>query len=234
MVELGIDTASDMLAVALVEGERVLAERRWHVETTTSQELLAGIEGILNNADVGREAVTAIAVDIGPGGYTGLRTGVATAQGLALGLGVPLAGVGRLEADAFPHLTPGVPVIAVHDAGRSGLAWAAYVPCDAPDSGPPEPMSLPRLDTAEECARLAPAHAIWCGELSEQLRAARAALGRAGDTDASASENVRSAADLVRLARLHRAYGDPALVDVLYLRPPSIGAGTAPSRSAPR
>jgi hypothetical protein len=39
-----------------------------------------------------------------------------------------------------------------------------------------------------------------------------------------AGENVRSAADLVRLARLHRAFGDPAAVDVLYLRPPSIGA----------
>jgi tRNA threonylcarbamoyladenosine biosynthesis protein TsaB len=230
MVELGIDTASDLLGVAVLEGERVLAERRRRVETTTSQELLACIEAVLAEAEVSREAITAIAVDVGPGGYTGLRTGVATAQGLALGLGVPLAGVGRLEADAFPHLMPGTPVVAVHEAGRSGVAWAAYVPCDAPDAGPPEPMSLPRLDSPEECARLAPAHALWCGELSEELRAARAAAGRTGDSDVTDSENVRSAADLVRLARLHRAYGDPAAVDVLYLRPPSIGARTAPSK----
>src|SRR5438552_7181988 len=125
MIELGIDTASQVLAVAVLDGERVLAERRWQLATTTSKELLAGIEAVLGEASIDRDAIEAIAVDIGPGGYTGLRTGVATAQGFALGLGVPLAGVGRLEAAAFPHLAPGMPVIAVHDAGRSGVAWAA-------------------------------------------------------------------------------------------------------------
>ncbi len=226
MAELGIDTASNVLAVAVLEGERVLAERRWRIETTASRELLAGIEAVLDEAGVARDAIEAIAVNIGPGAYTGLRTGVATAQGLALGLGVPLAGVGRLEADAFPHLVPGTPVVAVHHAGRSGVAWAAYVPCDAPEAGPPEPMTLPRLDTPEECARLAPARALWCGELTDELKAAREAAGRRGDTDAAAGENIRSAADLVRLARLRRAYGDPAAVDVLYLRPPSITTRT--------
>ncbi|MFN8585339.1 MAG: tRNA (adenosine(37)-N6)-threonylcarbamoyltransferase complex dimerization subunit type 1 TsaB [Dehalococcoidia bacterium] len=224
MAELGIDTASQTIALAVLEGERVLAERRWRLETTASRELLAGIDELLRDAGIERDAIEAIAVNVGPGAYTGLRSGVATAQGLALGLGVPLAGVARLEADAFPHLAPGVPVVAVHDAGRSGLAWAAYVPCDAPDAGPPEPLGPPRLDTAEDCARLAPARALWCGEITDELRRAREAAGRSGDTDAEASENVRSAADLVRLARLHRAYTDPAAVDVIYLRPPSIGA----------
>jgi len=224
MAELGIDTASQTLAVALVEGERVLVERRWLLETTTSQELLAGIETALREAGVARDAIQAIAVNVGPGGYTALRTGVATAQGLALGLGIPLAGVGRLEADALPHLAPGLPVVAVHDAGRSGIAWAAYVACDAPGGGPPEPLSLPRLETIEECVRDAPAQALWCGEVTDELKALRLAAGRSGDTDAVDSENVRSAAALVRLARLHGAYGDPAAVDVMYLRPPSIGA----------
>jgi tRNA threonylcarbamoyladenosine biosynthesis protein TsaB len=224
VAELGIDTASQDLAVAVVEGERVLVERRWRLEATASQELLAGIEAALAEAGVAREAIEAIAVNVGPGAYTALRTGVATAQGMALALGVPLAGVGRLEADAFPHLAPGVPVIAVHDAGRSGIAWAAYVPCDAPESGPPEPLTLPRLDQPEECARVAPARALWCGEVTDVLRAARDAAGRVGDTDVPEVEDVRHAADLVRLARLHGAYGDPAAVDVLYLRPPAIGA----------
>ena len=51
------------------------------------------------------------------------------------------------------------------------------------------------------------------------------------DTDVDAAANVRAAADLVRLARLHRAYGDPAAVDVTYLRPPSIGARAGERRS---
>jgi tRNA threonylcarbamoyladenosine biosynthesis protein TsaB len=222
MAELGIDTASQDIAVAILDGERVLAERRWRLETTTSRELLAGIEAVLRDAGIDRNAIEAIAVDVGPGAYTGLRSGVATAQGLALGLGVPLAGVARLEADAFPHLAPGIPVVAVHAAGRSGIAWAAYVPCDAPEAGPPEPLSSPRLDSPEDCARLAPAHALWCGEITDELRQARSEAGRTGDTDAEDGENGRSAADLVRLARLHRAYTDPAAVDVIYLRPPSI------------
>ncbi|MGE0133633.1 MAG: tRNA (adenosine(37)-N6)-threonylcarbamoyltransferase complex dimerization subunit type 1 TsaB [Dehalococcoidia bacterium] len=224
MAELGIDTASQTLAVAVLDGERVLAERRWRIETTASRELLEGIEAVLHEAGIDRDAIEAVAVDVGPGAYTGLRSGVATAQGLALGLGVPLAGVARLEADAFPHLAPGTPVVAVHNAGRSGLAWAAYVPCDAPEAGPPEALSAPRLDTPEDCARLAPAHAAWCGEITDELHQARADAGRTGDTDAAGGENGRSAADLVRLARLHRAYTDPAAVDVIYLRPPSIGA----------
>lgn len=224
MAELGIDTASQTIAVAVLEGDRVLAERRWRLETTASRELLAGIEAVLADAGIDRTAIEAIAVNVGPGAYTGLRSGVATAQGLALGLGIPLAGVARLEADAFPHLAPGVPVVAVHNAGRSGVAWAAYAPCDAPEAGPPEPLTAPRLDTPEDCARLAPAHARWCGEISDELRQARSAAGRRGDTDAEDGENGRSAADLVRLARLHRAYTDPAAVDVIYLRPPSIGA----------
>jgi hypothetical protein len=41
MVELGIDNASDVLGVAFLDGERVVAERRWRFETTKSQELLA-------------------------------------------------------------------------------------------------------------------------------------------------------------------------------------------------
>lgn len=222
MAELGIDTASQTVSVAVLEGDRVLAERRWRLETTTSRELLAGIEAVLHDAGIDRDAIEAIAVDVGPGAYTGLRSGVATAQGLALGLGVPLAGVGRLEADAFPHLAPGVPVVAVHAAGRSGVAWAAYVPCDAPEAGPPEPLTAPSLDTPEDCARLAPARALWCGEITDELRRARLEAVRAGDTDAEGGENGRSAADVVRLARLHRAYTDPAAVDVIYLRPPSI------------
>ncbi|HRC63149.1 MAG TPA: tRNA (adenosine(37)-N6)-threonylcarbamoyltransferase complex dimerization subunit type 1 TsaB, partial [Dehalococcoidia bacterium] len=111
MAELGIDTASQTIALAVLEGERVLAERRWRLETTASRELLAGIDELLRDAGIERDAIEAIAVNVGPGAYTGLRSGVATAQGLALGLGVPLAGVARLEADAFPHVAPGVPVV---------------------------------------------------------------------------------------------------------------------------
>lgn len=226
MPELAIDTASDDAAIAVVEGTRVLAEHRWRITTTASRELLAAIEATLAAAGVRREALTGIVVCTGPGGYGSLRAGVATAQGLALGLDVPLAGVERLELQAFPHLRPDTTVIAVHDAGRMGVAWAAYRACELIDdaqSAPPECVATPRIDDIEACMRLAPS-GVWCGDLSIKLRAARDAGGRSGDTEVSVATNVRTAADLVRLAHLHRAFGDPAAVDVTYLRPPSIGA----------
>ncbi len=226
MPELAIDTASDAASVAVVEGGRVLVEHRWRIATTASRELLAAIEAALAAAGASRLALTGVVVCTGPGGYGSLRAGVATAQGLALGLGVPLAGIGRLELQAFPHLRPDSTVIAVHEAGRTGLAWAAYRASEQigdAQSAPPECIVAPRIDDIETCVRLAPVGA-WCGEVSAALRAARDAARRSGDTDVSAATDVRAAADLVRLAHLHRAYGDPAAVDVTYLRPPSIGA----------
>lgn len=215
-IELGIDSASNEAAVALLDGDELLTERRWTVETNYSRELLGGIDAALGAAGVKRAELAAIAVDAGPGGYSGLRSGVATAQGLAFALGIPLAGVSRLEAAAFPHLEGGRPVVAAHQAGGGRIAWAAYA--DGGD-GAPAILEAPRLDEPDACLRAAPRGARWCGELSEELRAALAGVE---GTAPPGSENVRRAADLVRLARLHEAYGDPALVDVVYLRPPPI------------
>ena len=218
-VELGIDSASAEAAVALLAGGELLAERRWTVETNHSRELLAGVDAALREAGAARGELAAIAVAAGPGGYTGLRVGLAAAQGMALALGVPLAGVSRLEA---------APVVAVHEAGGGRLAWAAYAAAPGADA-PPAAVEAPRLDEPEACLRAAPRGARWCGELGAELRAALGAAGGGAVPDAA---NRRSAADLVRLARLHRAYGDPALVDAVYLRPPP-GGRRAPPRPAP-
>ena len=219
--ELAIDSASGEAGVALLAGERVLACRSWTIATNYSLELLGGLDAALRDAAVARDAIGAIAVDIGPGGYSGLRGGVATAQGLALALDVPLAGVPRLEAAAFPHLARARPVVAVHDPGGGRVAWAAYA------AGTPTPAVLvePRLGTIEECVRNVPPGALWCGDLTAELLAARATASshtEPGDEDVPPEANVRNPADFVRLARLHEAYGDPGLVDVVYLRPPSI------------
>ena len=216
-LELGVDTASLDAAVAVLDGEEVLVERRWTVETNYSRELLAGLDAALREAGAARADLAAIAVDAGPGGYGGLRSGVATAQGLALALDIPLAGISRLEAAAFPHLGRGRPVVAVHDPGGSRVAWAAY----AAGAGAPAMLSEPRIQDVADCVRSAPPTSLWCGDVTPELREAREAA-RGDDEDVPAAANVRRAADLVRLARLHDAYGDPAGVDVVYLRPPPI------------
>ena len=215
--QLAIDTASVGAVLGVVDGATLLAERRWTVDTNYSRELLAGIDAVLRASGVARDDLAAIVVDAGPGGYGGLRSGVATAQGLAFALDVPLAGVSRLELAAFPHLDRARPVVAAHDAGSGRVAWAAYLAT----AGVPVVLVEPRLEAVEDCVRDAPAGALWCGEVTAELAAARHGA-RTGDADVPPDDNVRRAADLVRLARLHEAYGDPALVDVVYLRPPPI------------
>ncbi len=239
-IDLAIDTAGDDASLALLDGDRVVAERAWHIETNVTQELLGALDALFVEAGVARDAVARIAVDVGPGGYSGLRSGVAAAQGIALALGVPLAGVSRLEADAYPHLLArprGTPVVAAHDAGRSGIAWAAYTLPPAPEaleaegrSAPPDALVAARLDPAVDAVAAAPAGAPWCGEASDELRAALADRA-ARDAEPGNGDTVprleARAVTIVRLARLHDAFGDPALVDVVYLRPPSI---TKPKR----
>ena len=236
-IALGIEAASDDASVALLDGERVVAAVRWRIASTASRELLAAIDTLLREAGVAREAIASIAVDVGPGGYGSLRTSVATAQGLAVALDVPLAGVDRLEVAASPHLSADRPVVAVHDLGRAGLAWTAFAPQRGAFSRAPEPLGPTRIDAVEECVRRAPLGAVWCGDVGEPLRAAIASVGgtaadapgadtaaHSGDTGARAALD---AVDVVRLARARHAYGDAAAVDVTYLRPPSIGARRA-------
>ncbi|MCY3655249.1 MAG: tRNA (adenosine(37)-N6)-threonylcarbamoyltransferase complex dimerization subunit type 1 TsaB [Chloroflexi bacterium] len=218
---LAIDTASAEATLGVVTGEAVTAERRWTVETNYSRELLAGIDAVLRDAGVMRDDLAAVAVDAGPGGYGGLRSGVATAQGLAFALDLPLAGVSRLELAALPHLDEERPVVAVHAAGGNRVAWAAYLATAAA----PEIMVEPRLEAIEDCVERAPVGALWCGEVTAELASARDAA-REGDADVAPADNVRRAADLVRLARLHEAFGDAGLVDVVYLRPPPITRST--------
>jgi tRNA threonylcarbamoyl adenosine modification protein YeaZ len=215
---LAIDAVADSAAVLVARDGAEVASRAWSVQTTMSRELLEAVDGVLREAGVAPADLGGIAVDVGPGQYGALRTGIATAQGLALALGVPLAGIGRLEAEAFAHLARGRPAVAVHDAGRSGIAWAAYAAVEA--GAPPRVLVAPRLDPPATVAREAPRGAIWCGEVTEALAAARDAEGASGDTEGpNAAARARA---LVALAEVHAAYGDPALVDAVYLRPPPI------------
>jgi tRNA threonylcarbamoyladenosine biosynthesis protein TsaB len=216
--DLGIDTASDDISLALLDGDRVVAEHAGRVASTVSRELLGVIDAFLAGAGVARDEVARIAVCVGPGQYGGLRAGIATAQGLALGLGVPLAGVGRLEADAWPHLREGGPVvIAVHDAGTEAVAWAGYAP--GAGGGVPSVYAEPRITRPADVVRDAPQPSAWVGEVSEALRETRDIASRGGDTDARA---LPRAAHLVRIARARGLFGDPGAVDAVYLRPPSI------------
>jgi tRNA threonylcarbamoyl adenosine modification protein YeaZ len=82
-MQLSIEAASDEPGVALSHDGKVLLSATWHTQQNHSKELLPNIERLLNEARTDKSALTAVFVDIGPGGYAALRVGVSTAKALA-------------------------------------------------------------------------------------------------------------------------------------------------------
>jgi tRNA threonylcarbamoyladenosine biosynthesis protein TsaB len=102
---LAFDTATDRATSALVDGDEVLGERSSRAVT-----LLEDVDALLRQAGVGPRDVSALALGVGPGSFTGIRIGLAAARGLALALDIPAAGVSTL--DALAAGAPGaVPVL---------------------------------------------------------------------------------------------------------------------------
>lgn len=101
MFVLGIEAATQVAAVAVVCGERLVAERLVNNQRTHSVNLLPMIKGVMEDAQVDRRSLAGIAVSTGPGSFTGLRIGMATAKTLAQAWGLPVVGVGTLEALAY-------------------------------------------------------------------------------------------------------------------------------------
>lgn len=126
MFILAIDTSTKFGSVALVNDRSLIAEVQLGVELTHSETLVTTIDWILSSADHNRESIDLVACAIGPGSFTGLRIGLATAKGLALGLCKPLIGISSLLALAsgFSYY-PGVVVPAI-DAKRDEVYAAAY------------------------------------------------------------------------------------------------------------
>jgi tRNA threonylcarbamoyl adenosine modification protein YeaZ len=141
---LGLDTATPVttVAVARVEGDRltVVAERG-HTDPRKHGEVLPRlIVEVLAEGELEVGDLDAIAVGVGPGAFTGLRVGLATAQALGLALDVPVHGVVTL--DAVAHATGrSAPFAVVSDARRREVFWATYSdaehPSTAPVVGPP-------------------------------------------------------------------------------------------------
>ena len=94
---LALETATPAVSVALLRGEEVLAERR-AAPGPASETLLVAIDALLRGAQVEASGLEAFAVSIGPGSFTRLRVGIATAKGLAFGTGRPVAAVSSLAA----------------------------------------------------------------------------------------------------------------------------------------
>jgi tRNA threonylcarbamoyladenosine biosynthesis protein TsaB len=128
-VLLAFDTATEAVTVALHDGERVVASQT-RVDGRRHGELLApAITALLDEAWVPRQDVTAIAVGVGPGPFTGLRVGLVTARTMAMALQVPVYGVCTLDvlaAEAVDTHAVDGPFLVATDARRKEVYWASY------------------------------------------------------------------------------------------------------------
>ncbi len=95
---LAIDTATDILGVALTEDTDLMVECRLNLKRAHAEKLLVTVDKILNEAQIKLKELTAIAVSIGPGSFTGLRIGLAVVKGLAFAANLPVVAVPTLDA----------------------------------------------------------------------------------------------------------------------------------------
>jgi tRNA threonylcarbamoyladenosine biosynthesis protein TsaB len=216
-MELTIDTASPLAGLALTREGHLIAESNWSTERGHASELLPSIERLLTGASIQRDALSAIFVNRGPGGYAGLRVGISTAMALAFALDAGLLGYGRLEADAYPFLAVGRPVCAVHDAGRGEYAWAVYqqqnetfTELQAPRIGPPETL----IDAIRDDFLLA-------GEVSAKLRE-RLPAGQTVIAGPAAIRRAGTGAALAWQRYTAGARDNHHALTPLYLREPNI------------
>lgn len=204
---LGLETTSPHCSVALIEGERVVAFVQTLPPSARAENTLETIDRALKDASWERSSLARIAVGIGPGSFTGVRVGIAIAEGISTGLGIPLIGIGSLKAmaAAAPASDPRLrcPVL---DARRNELFVAAYT---ASGEEKLAPQLLPREGAFDQLTQMLGCKPLLLGVISREI----------------AEEQDRSSADLtlypsatyVALAALHEApSAEPVLP--LYIR----------------
>ena len=126
MLILALDTATDKGSLALMAADRLLGELTLPSQGTYLTRLLPGVQALLR--DTGRELsdLGAIAVSRGPGNFTGLRIGLATAKCLAWSLGCPLVPVPTMEVLAAQCPSPATPIGVILDAKRNEVFWGLF------------------------------------------------------------------------------------------------------------
>ena len=121
---IGIETATGLGGVALIEGETVRAEYRIEMTMMHAERLMVLIDRVLGDSGRSLEDLDALAVSIGPGSFTGLRVAVNTVKGLVIGKPIPVAAVPTLEAMAWNASAGGCVVCPMIDA-KKGEVYAA-------------------------------------------------------------------------------------------------------------
>lgn len=232
MLILGIETATLAAGCAIGGHEGVLAQvgvarGRRHAESLVPQ-----IQFICGQAQIDLSEISVVAVDVGPGLFTGLRVGISTAKALAHALRVPMIGVPSLDLLAFPLRYSSRLIAAAIDARRGELYFAFYrqVPGGIQRLGDhllgtPDDLASELLASGEDV--------LLVGDGAHRYHEAFDGLTKVELVDAGAA--YPSAASLVQLAHaqaLREQFQQPGAVEPIYLRRPDAEINWA-TRSGP-
>jgi len=147
----------------VVEGDETRGEVRVTAPDAHSTRLLGAIDFLLSALGLSMSVIDGLAVTIGPGSFTGLRVGIATAQGLSLGSSRPVAGIPTLDALAHRIRGAAPRLVALMDAYRDGITVGTY-DRDA------RQIEEPRLMRPDELLASLPAGAAFIGEPASRYR----------------------------------------------------------------
>jgi tRNA threonylcarbamoyladenosine biosynthesis protein TsaB len=234
MLILGVETATEQVSVAIGGHEGVLSmfqvcRGRRHAET-----LIPAIEFICKQAEIEMSEFGAIAVDVGPGLFTGLRVGLAAAKATAQALRIPMIGISSLDLLAFPLRQSDRSVAAVIDARKGELFYAFYRPVP----GGVQLLAAPRCGSVDDLiAELMATEDDFVCVGDGALRYRDEIAGAVNCDFAEQFLAHPSAAPLVQLAHaraLREEWVNPWEIQPLYLRAPDAQINWSTRESAGR
>ena len=233
---LAFDAAGRGCSAAVWRDGAVLASDRARMARGQAERLVPMIESVLNAAGVAHAALDAIAVTTGPGAFTGVRIGLATARGYALALGIPAIGIDNLTAIAAgtpAQARAGRTLLVLIDAKRADVYAQAFRPDLTPASAPMA-VTPEALDAA-----LPPGPLLLAGDGDGAVAGsggAEAALRATGREVAWADAPALADPEVLAHLAAHKPMpaADAPPPRPLYLRPPDVtwpaGHGLAPAR----
>jgi len=220
MLILALDTTTRGGSVAVTDDERVLALLPGDAARTHGERLPAEISAVLDQAGVSRDRLDLLAVATGPGGFTGLRIGLAAVQGLAMTLNKPVAGVSALEALAEQaDRTTATIIVPWMDAQR-GDVFATLIDARSRTTIEPAVAESPGAVLDRWRAQLAGQHVVFIGDA---VARDQALFDRAGNEHWQTRSPGPLAPQIAQLARRLSAQGKagpPHALIPIYVRRP--------------
>lgn len=217
---LAIDTSQAACSIALWQEGAITAHRYLDMAKGHAEALIPMLDEMCADTDFRFEELDAFAVTVGPGTFTGLRVGLATARGFAVAMGKPCLGVTSLEAIAFPvrqEVAEGELIAACFDARRN----EAYLQLFTSDLSPHTDPALISLDEMKELLPDVNIVAVGTG--------ASLVLQRAANARAAAASPLPDARSVASIAA-SRSADDALPPNPLYLRAPDAKVQTNPLR----